>query len=181
MEDVYVFLDNTFLFIQGYKHVQKVANLPQNKKPSFNYGNFRKFVSKFGTVKRMVLAGSQLPGNLITICQRSGFEVFTLPRYPNIASGKMQEKGVDQKLVWEIAKTIFTNKEATVNKKIILCSGDKDFMPLLPDIQTSGWSLEVWMWNNSYSPSFQTAVSTFGEMIALDDEWKQFIDIIDAT
>ena len=98
---------------------------PPNKKPQLNYVKFKKFLSTLGDIKRVVLVGSELPGNLMSRCQRNGFEVFTLPRFPNMRTGKKIEKGVDQKLGWEIAKTIFTNKDATSNKKIVLCTGDK--------------------------------------------------------
>ena len=178
-KEIYAFIDNSFLFIQGYKYVQKITKLPKNKKPQFNYLKFKSFLSKKGDIKRIVLVGSQLSGKLITTCQRNGFEVFTLPRYPDIRTGKYVEKGVDQKLGWEIAKTIFTNKESTESKKIILCTGDKDFASILSDIQTSSWSLEVLIWNNSMSSAYIRQVETLGTVQTLGEEWKNFIDIVD--
>jgi uncharacterized LabA/DUF88 family protein len=124
------------------------------------------------------LVGSELSGGIISSCQRIGFSVITLPRFPNMKTGTKQEKGVDQKIGWEIAKTIFTNHETTTNKKIILCSGDKDFMSIFSDIQTTNWGFEVWMWNNSFSIAYKTEVEIFGKMKVLDNEWKQFIDIV---
>lgn len=177
--ELYVFIDNSFFFIQGYKHVTSTAKLPATKKPQLNYAKFKAYVSQFGQIRRIVLVGSELAGSLIANCQRAGFEVSTMPRYPNISTGKMTEKGVDMEVGWEVAKTIFTNREGCAEKKIILCSGDKDFMPIFPDIQTSGWGLEVWMWSNSFSPAYKTAIDTFGTMKALDTDWKQFIDIVD--
>jgi uncharacterized LabA/DUF88 family protein len=179
MDDLYVFIDNSFLFIQGYRHVGSVAHLPPNKKPQINYIKFREYIATFGTVKRIVLVGSELAGILISTCQRYGFTTFTLPRYPNMVTGKKQEKGVDQKIGWEIAKTIFTNKDSTTNKKVILCSGDKDFMSILSDIQTANWNLEVWMWGNAHSKQYETEINIFGKMVTLDSEWRKFIDIVD--
>lgn len=178
-QDVYVFIDNSFLFIQGYKFVESAIKLPTNKKPQFNYVKFRDFLSSKGTIKRIVLVGSQLPGNLISICQRHGFEVFTLTRHPDMRTGKTIEKGVDQKLGWEIAKTIFTNKDSASNKKIVLCTGDKDFASIFSDIQTASWALEVIVWKNAVSQAYVQQAEVFGNVQVIGDEWKRFIDIVD--
>jgi hypothetical protein len=177
--EIYVFIDNSFLFIQGYNHVEDVTNLPANRKPYIDYIALKKKLDSHGTVRRVVLVGSNLPGSLITSCQLNGIEVFTLPKYPNMKTGKNQEKGVDNKLCWEIAKTIFTNTQSTVRKKIILCTGDKDFMSILSDIHTSSWEFELWLWKNAYSPLYERQVKIFGEIKVLDDEWKKIIKIGD--
>lgn len=178
-DQLYVFLDNSFLFIEGYKHVHSVARLPLTKKPVFDYISFRRFVEKQGEIKRLVLVGSDLAGNLISSCQRAGFEVFTLPKHPDFKTGLLREKGVDQKIGWEVAKTIFTNKETVQNKKIILCTGDKDFASTLPDIHTANWSFELWLWHRSFSQTYARQVQVFGKIRELDSEWKQFIKIVD--
>ena len=41
-EELYVFVDNSFLYIEGYKHVNKVANTSGNKKPQIDYFKFKK-------------------------------------------------------------------------------------------------------------------------------------------
>lgn len=177
--DLYVFIDNSFLFIQGYKLVGKTISLPANKKPQLNYVKFKNFLLSKGSIKRIVLVGSELSGKLMSTCQRQGFEVFTLPRYPDMRTGKMIEKGVDQKLGWEIAKTIFTNKDSTANKKIILCTGDKDFASIFSDIQTASWELEVVVWDNAVSPIYTRQIEIFGKVHIIKEEWKEFIDIVD--
>lgn len=177
-DDIYAFIDNSFLFAQGYKHVQGLTSLPANKKVVIDYWGLRNFLSKQGTLKRSVIVGSELPGVLITRCQKAGFDVFTFPKYPDFKTGSLKEKGIDHKICWEIAKTIFTNKGSTTNKKIILCTGDKDFMTILPDIQTSNWSFELWLWANSFSPRFTDQAKVFGTVKVLDKEWKEFIKII---
>jgi hypothetical protein len=179
MDDVYAFIDNSFLFIEGYKHVRAVTKLPPNKKPYIDYRALRTFIQKEGNLKRVVLVGSNLAGNLISGCQLAGFEVFTFPRYPDIRTGKDREKGIDQKIGWEVAKTIFTNKDTTANKKILLCTGDKDFMAVLPDIQTANWAFELWVWKNCCSPKYTLAVEVLGKVRLLDAEWKYFIKIGD--
>ena len=178
MDQLYVFIDNSFLFIQGYKHVKVVARIPSTKKPQVNYSGLRNFVKQHGKIKRIVLVGSDLSGSLISTCQREGFEVVTLPKYPDIKTGHRKEKGIDQKIGWEIAKTIFTNKDPVQNKRIILCTGDKDFASILSDVQTSNWSFEVWLWKNSYSSAYVRQIEVFGTVRTLDSEWKQFIRIV---
>ena len=177
-EELYVFIDNSFLYIEGYKHVKKVANTDGGRKPQIDYIKLKKFIERFGHVKRIVLVGSNLAGNLITNCQRAGFDVHTLPRYPNLKTGRNQEKGVDMKIGWEVAKSIFTNRQSTVNKKIILCTGDKDFASILSDIQTSGWAFELWLWRNSYSNDYAQQVKVFGTIKELDKEWNEFISLV---
>lgn len=177
-DQLYVFIDNSFLFIEGYKHVTKVSGNPPTKKPQIDYLKLKKFFESFGEVRRIVLVGSELAGSLITNCQRAGIEVFTLPKYPDIKSGTNREKGVDLKVGWEIAKTIFTNKDPVQSKKIILCTGDKDFASVLSDIHTSNWSFELWLWSGSFSPAFSAQIKVFGCLKELDNEWKKFINLV---
>jgi hypothetical protein len=179
MDQIYAFVDNSFLFIQGYKHVRSVASVPINKTPYVDYKGLKVFLAKQGEVKRVVLVGSDLAGSIMSQCQKLGITPFTLPKYPDFKTGKPEEKGVDHKLCWEIAKTIFTNKDPLPNKKIILCTGDKDFLSVLPDIHTSNWAFELWIWKNSYSPKVRDSVQAFGKIRELDDEWKAFIKIGD--
>jgi hypothetical protein len=179
-EEIYAFIDNSFLFIEGYKYVRQVAQLPPSKTPYVDYFALRKFIAKHGELRRAVICGSELPGSMITKCQSAGFEVFTFPRYPNIKTGKMEEKGIDLKIGWEIAKTIFTGHDPVRNKKVILCTGDKDFMTILQDIHTSNWAFELWLWSKCYSLKFADQVKVFGTVRAIDSEWKEFIKIGDA-
>ena len=178
-DQIYVFVDNSFLYIQGYKHVEKVANLPECKHPYIDYGAFKRFLQKQGELKRAVIVGADLPGSMMSKCQSAGFHVVTLPKYPDFVTGKLEEKGVDHRVCWEIAKTIWTNKDPVANKKIILCTGDKDFIGILPEIHTSNWAFELWLWNNSFSPKFAEAVKAFGTVRVLDTEWHQFIKVGD--
>jgi len=177
LDQLYVFIDNSFLFLQGYKHVQAVAKLPLGKHPYVDYLALRHFLQKQGELKRAVIVGSDLPGSMISKCQAAGFEVSTFPKYPDFKTGILREKGIDHKICWEIAKTIFTNKDPLPNKKIILCTGDKDFMTVLSDIHTSNWAFELWLWANSYSTKFAQQVKVFGSVRVLDREWNQFIKI----
>lgn len=178
-KEIYVFIDNSFLFIQGYKHVCAVAKNMGNKKPQVNYKRLREYIAIQGEVKHIVLVGSSLSGRLIETCQLSGFEVFTLPKYPDFKNeGKKKEKGVDMKIGWEIAKTIFQNRDSNRNKKIILCTGDKDFASILYDIRTAGWEFELWLWKNSFSTSYANQVEINGTVKILDEEWKKFIDLV---
>lgn len=179
-EELYVFIDNSFLYIEGYKFVNQVAKSQGNRKPQIDYSKFVKFMEKFGTPRRIVLVGSELAGSLITNCQRSGIEVHTLPKYPDLKNGKNKEKGVDMKIGWEIAKTIFNNRDTKITKKIILCTGDKDFASILSDIHTSGWAFELWLWQHSYSKTYAQQVQVFGTVKELNNEWRDFISLVPA-
>ena len=88
MDQIYAFIDNSFLFIQGYKHVQAMTRLPSNKKPYVDYRGLKAFLEKQGEVKRIVLVGSELAGGIVSQCQRLAITTFTLPRYPYFKTGK---------------------------------------------------------------------------------------------
>jgi hypothetical protein len=178
-DQLYVFIDNSFLYVQGYKHVESVAKLPLTKHVYVDYVGLRKCFERFGDLRRTVIVGSNLPGSMISTCQSLGIEVFTLPKYPDFKTGTLKEKGVDHKLCWEVAKTIFTNKDPLTNKKIVLCTGDKDFMSVFADIHTSSWAFELWLWTNSFSPILTQQVKVFGSVKVLDTEWKSFLKIGD--
>jgi hypothetical protein len=178
-DQIYVFIDNSFLFAEGYKHANKVARPPATKHPYIDYPGLKRFLQKQGDLKRDVVVGSNLPGSMMAKCQSLGFLVLSFPKYPDFKTGVLKEKGVDHRIVWEIAKTIFTNKDPLPNKKIIICTGDKDFISILPEIHTSNWALEIWLWTNSYSPKILEAVKPFGSVKVLDSEWSQFIKIGD--
>ena len=177
IEQLYVFIDNSFLFIEGYKHVRQATKIPENMTPYVDYFSLKRFLGESGEVRRAVICGSELPGSMISKCQTAGFEVFTVPRYFDIKTGRMREKGIDHKICWEIAKTIFTSRDPVQNKKIILCSGDKDFMTILPDIHTSNWAFELWLWSNSFSQKFADQVKVFGTIRVLDEQWKKMFKI----
>jgi hypothetical protein len=178
-DQVYFFIDNSFLFIEGYKHVRRATSIPSSKTPYIDYFSLRRYLNRSGDVRRAVICGSELPGSMISKCQSAGFEVFTFPPYPDIKSGEMKEKGIDHKIVWEIAKTIFTSRDPVQNKKVILCAGDKDFMTILQDIHTSNWGFELWLWANSFSKKFSNQVKVFGTVKVLDSEWKNFLKVGD--
>lgn len=178
-DQIYAFIDNSFLYVQGYKHVTPIAKPPATKHLQVDYNGLKRFLQKHGDLKRVVLVGSNLSGNIMTRCQSAGFQVFTYPKYPDFKTGVLKEKGIDHKICWEIAKTIFTNKDPVPNKKVILCTGDKDYISVLPDIQTSNWAFEIWLWTNSFSPKIADIVKSFGSIKVLDDEWKHFIRVVD--
>ena len=86
-EELYVFIDNSFLYIEGYRFVNQVAKTHGKRKPQVDYSKFVKFIEKFGDPRRIVLVGSELAGNLITNCQRAGIEVHTLPQISRFQNG----------------------------------------------------------------------------------------------
>jgi len=92
-DEIYAFIDSSFLFIEGYKHVRRIEKLPASKTPYVDYFALRRFIQKHGDLKRAVICGSELPGSMISKCQSAGFEVFTFPRYPDIKTGERKEKG----------------------------------------------------------------------------------------
>jgi len=177
----HLFIDNSFFFVEGYKHALKECGQPKNCKPQLNYPKAKDYFDKKcnGDIRRRVIVGSALSGNIITSLQRNSFEVFTLPKYPDLRTGKNRERGVDHKLIWEIGKTVFSERRDSSHIRIILCTGDKDFLPIFPDLLTAGCSLDVYVWAGTYSRQYKDQVdSSGGKIYELNEDWKKFIDII---
>jgi len=180
MDQLYGFIDSSFLFVEGFRHVRNTLSLAPTKKPCVDYAAFRRFLERSGELKRIVLIGSDLPGTLISQCQMAGFDVHTSPRYPHFKRSRRKEDGIDQKICWEIAKTVYTNKDPGINNKIIFCSGSRDLMALFSDIHTSHWAFELWAWKNSFSDRYLKQAQVFGTVRILDKEWKKFLRLSDA-
>jgi len=171
----HLFIDNSFLYIEGYKYARKRC-APQSIIPSINYKKLRDFFDeKDDKIVHRTLVGSELAGTLITSAQRNGFYPFTLPKYKDF-NGRMRERGVDHKLIWEIAKSVYTRHDRE-RIKIILCSGDRDFQPIFPDLRTADCDLDVYVWKGAYSSEYIEQVNSFGKIYELNEEWSKFIEI----
>ena len=175
MNQLYVFIDSSFLFTEGCKRARKALGLPPTRKPLVDYVALRRFLERSGELKKLVFTGSDLPGTLISQCQMAGFDVQTSFKYPDRKTGKKRQKGVAHKICWEIAKTVFTGNGNGANRRIILCTGNKDLMAVLPDIHGSNWAVELWLWKNSFSRQYVDQVHFFGTVRVLDKEWKKFM------
>ncbi|CAI2202004.1 7210_t:CDS:1, partial [Funneliformis geosporum] len=157
---VYVFIDNSNLFIEGSKIVSRLENVNvcDNKQP-----NFLDFYVDHGQLVMTVLHGRKMSSAFVigsvpppndTLWDRArsyGCEVKT---YQRNASNK--EKKVDTKLVCRAMRSILTKNHST----LLLVAGDSDYCPLIEEAREENWNIETWFWDGTNLPYFSTGMSS---------------------
>ena len=141
-DSAYVFVDNSNVWIQGKKLSGAAHGLPENNRYRIDYGKLLQHVldgRQLADVPR--LYGSEPPPNdsVWKIIKSKGFDVQVFKR--NFLN---KEKGVDMRMGLDIQRLIFTKPMAPV----VIVAGDADFVPVLEELHTAGWSSEVWYWNH---------------------------------
>ena len=147
----FIYIDNSNLFIEGQRaaaieKIDKSGNtLDRNYK--IDYGKLYKFVTQNGDdeVCRALLVGSRPPPNdsLWAFAESVGFELVIKTR--NVAN---KEKGVDTALVHEMDRDAYRRNDPA-NHKIVLVSGDGDFIPPVEMLVQDGFTVEVIFWTRA--------------------------------
>ncbi len=145
-ESVYVFVDNSNVWIEGKKASGRSRKppVPSNYYYRIEYGRLLAHVLGTrapGDIPR--LYGSEPPPNdsVWDIIRSRGFDVVVFRR--NIFN---KEKGVDMQMGIDITKLIITTSPPAT---IAIVAGDADFVPVVEEAQRSGWRVEVWYWSNA--------------------------------
>ena len=144
----FIYIDNSNLFIEGQRaaaieKIDKSGNtLDRNYK--IDYGKLYKFVTQNGDdeVCRALLVGSRPPPNdsLWAFAESVGFELMIRDR--NVAN---KEKGVDTALAHEMGRDAYRG-DGPANHKILLVSGDGDYIPPVERLVQDGFTVEVVFW-----------------------------------
>ncbi len=147
MSDVYLFVDNSNIWIEGKKASgrQKTPPVPSNYNYRIEYGDLLKHVMEgrsLGAIPQ--LYGSEPPPNdsVWRMIESKGYDVNVFKRN---FFGK--EKGVDMRLGLDVAKLIY--RPPSKKGVLILVAGDADFVPVVEDAKAEGWTVEVWYWSNA--------------------------------
>jgi len=145
-EKVYVFVDNSNLWIEGKKVSGRRSEppVPSNYRYRIEYGKLLQQVldgRELGDVPK--LYGSEPPPNdsVWKIIRSRGFNVTVFKR--NIFN---KEKGVDMRVGLDIGRLIATQKPPAI---IAIVAGDADFVQVAEDAHAGGWKVEVWYWSNA--------------------------------
>jgi uncharacterized LabA/DUF88 family protein len=141
---VYIYIDNSNLFIEGSKVISYLENVNvfDHKRLDFlnfyvDHGRLVTTILSGRKLKRALIFGSVPPPN-DTIWDRTrdhGCEVQTYPRN--------EEKKVDIKLVCSAMRTIMTENPGI----LLLVAGNGDYCPLLEEAQKENWKIEIWFWS----------------------------------
>ena len=146
MEEVFVFVDNSNLWIEGKKVSGRSQrpSLPSNRNYRVEYGRLLEHIRQgrnLGDVPK--LYGSEPPPNdsVWKVIESRGFNVQVFRR--NIFN---KEKGVDMKMGLDVVKLALLRKPP---QTIAMVAGDADFVPVIQEARGEGWKVEVWYWSNA--------------------------------
>ncbi len=145
-KSVYVFVDNSNLWIEGKKVSGRSRNpeVPSNYNYRIEYGKLLNHIigtRQLADVPK--LYGSEPPPNdsVWKMIQSKGFDVKVFKR--NIFN---KEKGVDMKMGMDITKLILRVGPPSI---VAIVAGDADFVPVVEEAQQAGWEVEIWYWSNA--------------------------------
>jgi uncharacterized LabA/DUF88 family protein len=146
VSDLYVFVDNSNVWIQGKVIAGKKATppLPSNALYRIDYGKLLLHVLDGRLMtKEPKLYGSEPPPNdsVWNMIRSQGFDVQVFRR--NVFN---KEKGVDMKMGLDIQRLIFTERQPGT---VAIVAGDADFIPVIDELQQAGWTAEVWYWSSA--------------------------------
>lgn len=145
-DNVYVFVDNSNLWIEGKKLSGRRSKpaVPSNHLYRIEYGQLLKHVLDGRNLAAIPkLYGSEPPPNdsVWKMIRSKGFDVKVFKR--NIFN---KEKGLDMRMGLDIGRLVLTTKPA---ETIAIVAGDADFIQVVDEAHGEGWKLEVWYWSNA--------------------------------
>jgi len=146
LKSVYIFVDNSNIWITG-KEVSgqsKSKPVPSNYWYRVDYGKLLTLVQGQRPLGDMPkLYGSEPPpvDSVWKRIQEHGFDVTLFKR--NIFN---KEKGLDMKLGMDVTMLAMRVKPPGI---VALIAGDADYEPVVAQIRTMGWEVEVWYWDNA--------------------------------
>jgi hypothetical protein len=155
--DVIIFVDNSNIFIGGKnKH---------GKEARFDYKKFVKTICGGDTLTKKWIFGSAPPGrdSFWDHMKGHGWEVTVIDR--RIGHG---EKQVDTSIVAEGVDLI---ARSITSGRLVLLSGDKDFIPLINKAKQYKWSVELWAYEHGMSQELSVACDSVNYL----DEHTEFL------
>ncbi len=174
---LFVFVDNSNLFIEGQRLAAVRSGFAVDIVDASNrhifdfswnidYGKLHAFLSnQGGELTSVKLWGSIPPSDTFwKMVEQKGFDVRTFQRGQ---SG--QEKKVDVAIAHQLTKDVYTGKIKKEESIIILVAGDKDFVPVVEDLVSEGYTIHIAFWNNA-SRELKEAATYF---INLDSQHEQ--------
>jgi len=154
---LHIYIDNSNLFIEG----QRVAAVHRGLaidifdamerrvfdfQWNIDYGKLYMFLTERGDdVETVKLWGSIPPKDSFwKMVESKGFTVRTFER------GKSgQEKKVDVAIAHQLTKDVYSGAIKKENSIIMLVAGDKDFVPVIEDLVSEGFTVHIVFWNHA--------------------------------
>ena len=156
--DLFLFIDNSNLFIEMRRVAQLVFNYDDNllRRVRVDFGRLLDYVKKDRELKQAILVGSVPPPNdsLWARLRQLGIELKVYERSPITD----REREVDQELVNCIRDTM---EESNPPGVIALVSGDGGYVTTLERCVRRGWAVEVYFWRQAAATLKHLGGTTF--------------------
>ncbi|CAI2197299.1 1585_t:CDS:2, partial [Funneliformis geosporum] len=178
-DSVYIFIDNSNVYVQGKKEIAWREPVKENL-VQIDYGKLVETVQDgrhMGAVP--IVVGSRPPPEDTLwkyLRKELGYNVFTYNR--NFLN---REKEVDSEVSIRVCNTIAKYVPGTV----ILIAGDGDYGPVMREALDSDWTIEVWFWTEGLlkrlkkmdvgHPEYKEAFALRTIIINLDVYYKKFM------
>lgn len=158
MNELFLFIDNSNLFIEMRRVAQLVHNYDENllQRVRIDYGKLMDYVRKDRNMKQAFLVGSKPPPNdsLWTRLEELGISLKIYERSPFTD----KEREVDQEVVNCIRDVMEENRPPGV---IALVSGDGGYVTTLERCIKREWTVEIYFWRQAAASLKHLQDSTF--------------------
>ena len=162
---VFIYVDDSNMWIEGKKFAAKQANLKCVEDPRLrlDIGKVTDVVANKRDVAWGILHGSDPPpiDSVWNKIRQRGWQVVTSKR----SSFTNKEKQVDHQMVAHIT-TLVTDR-SVAKGKIVLVSGDADVIPAIKEGLCRNWSFEIWMWASGISTALKTLKDENPELLSI--------------
>ena len=164
-EHVFIYVDDSNMWIEGKKLAAKQANLKCVEDPRLrlDIGKVTDVVASGRDVGWGILYGSEPPpiDSVWKKIRERGWQVVTSKR----SSYTNKEKQVDHQMVAHI--TALVTDRSVAKGKIVLVSGDADVIPAIREGLDRNWSFEIWMWASGISKGLRTLKDENQELLSI--------------
>lgn len=174
-EHVFIYVDDSNMWIEGKKLAAKQANLKCVEDPGLrlDIGKVTDVVASGRDVAWGILYGSEPPpiDSVWEKIREHGWQVVTSKR----SAITNKEKQVDHQMAVDI--TVLVTDRSVAKGKIVLVSGDADFIPAIKEGLRTNWSFEIWMWASGISKALRTLKKDNPELLSIHELDSRLKDI----
>ena len=175
---LFVYVDNSNLWIEGMRISAVRKGLASDLKDAmlrrvldhdwtYDFGQLYRAICPEGAqVGRSSLFGSRPPKNdsLWELARHEGFEVFVFDR--NFSN---KEKEVDVAIATQIVEDSFQHMKPERGDRLVLVSGDRDYLPTIESLAARGIPTTVAFWEHATARELKEHPITFAELDSLFD------------
>lgn len=173
---LYVYVDNSNVWIEGRRvsavHKGMADNIRQaldlnvtDQEWNYDFGRLYELVCPDAEmIGRSSLFGSRPPANdsLWDLARDRGFEVFVFNR--NFSN---KEKEVDVAISTQILEDSFQYMKSSNGDRVVLVSGDRDYLPVVESLDRRGIPTSVVFWEHATANDLRSRVDDFTDLTPL--------------